>query len=272
MFSRFGRLFSGIIVLLVLCYSLSPSNSLAGQANLAWDPPDISTDVTGYMIHYGSASGAYSQGVDVGNTTSFTISNLPDGQTYFAVTAYDARGYQSGYSNEVSIVTSPLPPPPPPTQYLLVILKAGTGQGTVSGSGISCGDTCLAVYNPGAVVSLSATAGSGSTFNGWSGGGCSGTGLCTATMNANNTVTANFNTSAVKYLITASAGAGGAISPAGTSSVGAGGSMKFSITPATGYRIVGVTVDGKNIGAVSSYTFTNVSANHKIAATFKRKR
>jgi fibronectin type 3 domain-containing protein len=101
-------------------------NSLAGQANLAWDPPDISTDVTGYMIHYGTASGAYSQAVDVGNTTSYTVSNLSDGQTYyFAVTAQNAAHYESVYSNEVSIMTSP-------PQYLLVTLKPGTGQGTVS--------------------------------------------------------------------------------------------------------------------------------------------
>ena len=259
-------LFSNIIISLALCFSLSPINSLAGQANLAWDPPEISTDATGYMVHYGTASGAYSQGVDVGNTTSYPVSNLIDGQTYyFAVTAYNAAGYQSDYSNEVSIMTS-LP------QYLLVTLKPGAGQGTVSGPGISCGDTCLAVYNPGAVVSLSAKADAGSTFDGWSGGECSGTGLCTATMNANTTITANFKPSVANYLITASVnGTGGAISPAGTSSVSSGGSLTFSITPKTGYRIASVMVDGKAIGAVNSYTFSKVAASHTISAAFKRK-
>ena len=161
-------------------------NALAGQANLAWDPPDISTDVTGYMIHYGTASGTYSQAIDVGNTTGYTVSNLIDGKTYyFAVTAYNAVGYESVYSNEVSIVMAP-------SQYLLVISNPGPGQGTVSGSGISCGTTCLAAYNAGTVVSLSAAAAPGSTFDGWSGGGCSGTGLCTVTMNANSTIRATF--------------------------------------------------------------------------------
>ena len=93
-------------------------------------------------------------------------------------------------------------------------LNPGPGQGTVSGPGISCGATCLAVYNPGTVVSLSATADPGSTFGGWSGGGCSGTGLCTVTMNADTTITANFNMSLVNYFITASvSGTGGTISP-----------------------------------------------------------
>ena len=185
------KLFSNIIISSVLCFFLSPTNSLAGQANLAWDPPDISTDVTGYMMHYGTASGAYSQAVDVGNTTSYTVSNLIDGQTYyFAVTAYNAVGYESVYSNEVSIAIAPL-------QYLLMISNPGPGQGTVSGPGISCGDTCLAAYNAGTVVSLSALAAPGSIFGGWSGGGCSGTGLCTVTMNANITITANFKTAPV---------------------------------------------------------------------------
>ncbi len=180
-----------IIISLVLCFFLSPTISLAGQANLAWDPPDISTDVTGYMIHYGTASGSYSQAIDVGNTTSYTVSNLIEGHTYyFAVTAYNAVGYESVYSNEVSIAIAP-------PQYLLMISNPGPGQGTVSGSGINCGDTCLAAYNAGTVVSLSAAAAPGSTFNGWSGGGCSGTGLCTVTMNANVTITANFITTPV---------------------------------------------------------------------------
>ena len=90
--------------------TLTPTTSFpAVQAKLAWDPPDISTDVTGYMIHYGTEAGSYSQSIDVGNTTSYTVSNLIAGQTYyFAVTAYnnDVRD-QSTYSNEVSTMAAP---------------------------------------------------------------------------------------------------------------------------------------------------------------------
>jgi hypothetical protein len=178
---------SAVLFSLVLCVVLSASNSQAGQADLAWDPPDISTDVTGYMVNYGTASGDYPQGIDVGNTTSYTISNLPDGETYyFAVTAYNSSGIQSGYSNEVS-KTMPM------RQYLLVILNTGTGTGTVTGTGINCGDTCLALYNTGARVALSARVDSGSTFAGWSGGGCSGIRQCTVTMNAATTITVRFD-------------------------------------------------------------------------------
>ncbi len=78
-----------------------------------------------------------------------------------------------------------------------MISNPGPGQGTVSGSGINCGNTCLASYSAGTEVTLSATAEPGSTFDGWSGGECSGTGLCTVTMNANMTITANFKLSVV---------------------------------------------------------------------------
>ena len=96
--------YSRIIFLsFVFCFFLSYSISYAAQATLTWDPPAISTDVTGYMIHYGTTPGAYSQGIDVGKTTSYTVSNLNDGQTYyFAATAYNRTGMQSVYSNEVS--------------------------------------------------------------------------------------------------------------------------------------------------------------------------
>ncbi len=71
------------------------------------------------------------------------------------------------------------------------------------------------------------------------------------------------------YVITASvSGTGGTISPSGTSSVSSGGSKTFTITPKTFYRIANVMVDGKSIGAVTQYTFSNVTANHTISATF----
>ena len=88
---------------------------------------------------------------------------------------------------------------------------------------------------------------------------------------ANHTITATFVTNNVTYVITAAvSGTGGSISPSGSSSVSQGGSKTFTIKPKTGYRIAGVMVDGKSVGAIASYTFRNVTANHTISATFKR--
>ena len=70
------------------------------------------------------------------------------------------------------------------------------------------------------------------------------------------------------YTIVASAGSGGTISPSGTVSVGSGSSQTFTITPSYGYTIASVLVDGSSVGAVASYTFSNIAANHTISATF----
>jgi hypothetical protein len=79
------------------------------------------------------------------------------------------------------------------TFFTLTVNKTGSGQGTVtsSPSGINCGPTCSADFTSGAVVTLTATPATGSTFAGWS-GACSGTGTCTVTMDTDKTVTATF--------------------------------------------------------------------------------
>ena len=75
---------------------------------------------------------------------------------------------------------------------------------------------------------------------------------------------------AQKYTITATAGEGGSITPAGEVSVKEGASQTFAIAAQEGYAIADVLVDGQSVGAVDSYTFENVTANHTIAAVFTR--
>ena len=70
------------------------------------------------------------------------------------------------------------------------------------------------------------------------------------------------------FVITASAGAGGTISPAGKISVAEDGSLSFIINAEDGYKISDVIVDGKSVGAVSSYTFKRVKRDHFIRAIF----
>lgn len=70
------------------------------------------------------------------------------------------------------------------------------------------------------------------------------------------------------YTITASAGTGGSISPSGSASVATGGSQTYTITANSGNIISSVAVDGASVGAVSSYTFSNVTSAHSICVTF----
>lgn len=73
----------------------------AAQVQLGWDPSPDAT-ITGYRVHHGASSGNYSTSIDVGLTTTTTVTDLDPGQCYFfVVTAYNALGLESGPSNEV---------------------------------------------------------------------------------------------------------------------------------------------------------------------------
>ena len=73
-----------------------------------------------------------------------------------------------------------------------------------------------------------------------------------------------------EYAITATAGENGSISPNGKVNVVAGGSQTFTITPATGYEIDTLKVDGSAVSSATSYTFSDVDKAHTIEATFKK--
>ena len=82
------------------------------------------------------------------------------------------------------------------------------------------------------------------------------------------TITAKF-VEKEQFLITATAGPGGAIEPLEVS-VYQGEKQRFTIQPSEGYRIQDVIVDGESKGAVNSYTFWNVQENHEIEAYFDK--
>ena len=86
---------------------------------------------------------------------------------------------------------------------------------------------------------------------------------------SNHTISASFAINT--YTIVASAGTGGSISPSGDVGVNCGANQAFTITPDACHDVANVLVDGSPVGAVSNYTFTNVQANHTIAASFALK-
>lgn len=84
----------------------------------------------------------------------------------------------------------------------------------------------------------------------------------------NHSISATFKPKVVTHTITATAGSNGSITPSGAVTVTDGADQSFTITPNKGYQIANVLVDGKSVGAVSSYTFQDVTADHTIYATF----
>ena len=74
---------------------------------LMWDA-NVEPELAGYKLYYSNESGVYPHVIDVGNTETYTVNRLQEGQTYyFAATAYNTAGFESTYSNEV-VYTVPL--------------------------------------------------------------------------------------------------------------------------------------------------------------------
>ncbi len=136
----------------------------------------------------------------------------------------------------------------PAVTYALTIAKAGAGAGTVKSapSGIDCAAACSASFASGTAVELTAVASSGSAFTGW-GSPCSGTGICTVTMDAAKTLTATFGAAASGSL---------AASPA---TVDFGGQSMQTTSPAQNVVIA-------NTGS-SAVTVSSFSASTHFAVT-----
>lgn len=92
----------GIWIALILCASLQNWCAQAANVTLAWNPSP-SGGVSGYRVYMGNRSGSYTNILSAGNSTSITVSNLQVDTTYFfAITAFDAIGRESEFSNEIS--------------------------------------------------------------------------------------------------------------------------------------------------------------------------
>ena len=120
-----------------------------------------------------------------------------DGDTaskYYEVFAYKGEGQVDFTGDPNDDDSDYLDQKMPSGPKTLTVTKSGTGSGTVTSNptGINCGSDCSESYNYNTSVTLTAVASGGSTFVGWSGGGCSGTGTCQVTMNIAKDVNAGF--------------------------------------------------------------------------------
>jgi len=90
--------------------SVAGDGAGAHEALLSWTAPTTNADLTpltdlaGFKVYWGSASGSYDNSLDVGNVTSHSLTSADLGsaqRVYFVVTAYDTSGNESVYSQEV---------------------------------------------------------------------------------------------------------------------------------------------------------------------------
>ncbi len=90
-----------IFYLTTILFLFFPLLAFAGSATVKWNS-NSESDLNGYNLYYGTSSRNYGPAVPVGKVTSYTVDGLAEGQTfYFAVTAVDTAGNESGYSQEV---------------------------------------------------------------------------------------------------------------------------------------------------------------------------
>ncbi|MEO5915965.1 MAG: hypothetical protein ABIS50_17150 [Luteolibacter sp.] len=239
---------------------LNPNLPVKLYACAAWD----GNSAGGYVV-YGDNAPAGVRAQTVGTPgTSPTVANL----TYIGTATADGTGMVSGALYGRNQITTGYAEGQVgafmfvPTQTITA--SAGT-HGSISASGVS---NAYADATP----SYTITADSGYhvadvLVNGVSVGAVTSytfsSGVAT-----NSTIAASFAADTTSYTITASAGANGSISPIGAVTVFGGVNLPFTITANTGYHIADVLVDGSSVGAVATYTFSNVAASHTIAASF----
>jgi Divergent InlB B-repeat domain len=167
----------------------------------------------------------------------------------------------------------------PPGTALLIVNRDGTSTGMVTSNtgGINCGATCSAAFELGTTVTLTATPATGSTFIGWSGGGCSGTGMCVVTVTAAVAVTATFKVNDYTLAVAKNGtgtGTGTVTSwPAGINCgadcaeiVNHGTTMMLIATPATGSTFIGWSGGGCS---GTGMCVVSVTAAMAVTATFK---
>ena len=160
-----------------------------------------------------------------------------------------------------SVPTTTIPPTPTPTITHTITASAGAN-GAVTPAGVT-------TVNDGATPTYAITPNPGYNVvdvlvNGISVGAV--TSYIFPSVTSDQTISATFAIN--MYTITASAGANGAVTPAGVTPVSYGATPTYAITPNPGYHVVDVLVNGTSVGAVTSYVFPSVTTNKTISATF----
>ena len=273
---RYVSLYAVLSCLLLLLPLGWAPDTHAAQLTLTWT--DNATNEDGFAVERSTdGTGTFTQLVTLSpDLTSYIDSTVDAGAAYcYRLRAFNGAGY-SDYSN-VACASAAL-------SYSLTVARSGTGTGTVTSlpTGITCGTDCSESYPGGTSVTLGAAAAAGSTFDGWSGGGCGGTGSCGLTLTANTLVTAAFSAvvsdppSVLLSVSRAGKGSGTVTSaPAGivcgvdcTEPYAAGSSVTLTAAPDPGSAFAGWSGACSGTGTCT----VTLMADTAVTATFRRAR
>ncbi len=163
---------------------LTASAVSSSQIDLTWTASTDNGGVTQYKIYRNGSLLTILTGAPP--TTSFFDTGLALVTSYsYTVAACDAAGNCSAQSTAAPATTQTLP------NFGLTVTNVGGGTVSSSPAGISCGTSCSAPFSQGTVVTLTASPSAGFSLTSWS-GSCTGTGVCTVTIDAAKNVTATF--------------------------------------------------------------------------------
>ncbi|MBI5168386.1 MAG: T9SS type A sorting domain-containing protein [Candidatus Eisenbacteria bacterium] len=224
---------------------------------ITWTASD-NVGVTAVDLAYSTDGGAtypntIATGLANSGTYNWTLPNVNSTTVRVRVTARDAAGNSASAANTANFTID---------QW--VITASAGANGTISPSG-----AVGVMQGANQAFTIAANAGfavSSVLVDGVSAGAV--TSYTFTNVTAAHTIAASFTATSTSYTITASAGTGGTISPSGAVSVAAGANQSFTIAANASFTILSVLVDGASVGAVTSYTFTNVQAAHTISASF----
>ena len=211
----------------------------------------------GSLILYGRSESVYA-----GSDGSFEIPGTLDGNQNTRVLPLQAQDSAGNLSTP---------------QFALVTRRGTTYNVTFDGNGGTPSVDSMTTTGQ-KLASLPSASRIGSyRFDGWYTAANGGTEITTSTtFSADTTVYAHWtyvgkdDQPGTFYTINVTAGKGGTISPSGSVRVREGGSLTLTITPDKGYVVSSVKIDGKSVGAVKSYTLTNVMGSHAITVTFRK--
>ena len=249
----------------VLSPGASDAVAYATSYTVRWSDSDPDSDAAitlGYdTLGSGCTGTTIAGGIsenDPANSQAFDVTGLAYGTSYWVYAVID-----DGTTPVCSYAGSALVRVDPST-LALTVAKAGTGSGTVTADDaakISCGIDCSEVYEPGTVVTLTASPATGSSFTGWS-GACGGSGSCQVTMSEARSVTATFALNS--YTVAAVTDANGGLDAATPSpaTVAHNGTASFTFNANAGYHVASIEGTCPGLGyantsnAVASYIYT----------------
>ena len=256
----------GVIKFVANQYTAAPAALAAtvndGNVTLTWSPASPGNrPITGYGIYKSSTSGTYPSTpiatVDASTLTWTDTAPAVGTNAYYTVRAIDAGtpARTSGASPEASVITA----------FRITAPSSAHGSLGVPQTLVPRGSSTTILVRPAQGWKLATLLDNNTDVT----SSVTASGYVITDIQSDHLLTATF-AAVPTFTLTPSAGAGGSTVPAAAQTVIQGESTTFTIVPDAGYGIASVTVDGASQGAITSYTFTNVTANHVIHAIFEK--